>query len=70
MRRRIKRMFCNRYTPPVTDCTGYNTVTYKKDSLLDYRLLDILPRDANALKWRHGISDTEIRQELVGMWTA
>jgi hypothetical protein len=45
-------------------------ITCKKDSLLHYYLLDIPSRGANALKWRHGISDTEVRQELVGMETA
>ena len=65
----MKRAFSNR-TVHLSWLYRIQHVLYKKDSLLDCRLLDILPRGANALKWRHGISDTEIRQELVGMWIA
>jgi hypothetical protein len=44
--------------------------TREKDSLLAYRLSDVLLRDSNALKWRPGTSDAEFRQEPLEMWTA
>jgi hypothetical protein len=44
--------------------------TRKKDSLLAYRLSHVLARDSNALKWRPWISEAELRQEPLGMWTA